>query len=91
MMLFTVIFVVVSVVLLVSEIYVVSFEAVVAPLYQLQMEMLAYVGSEDLMAILGGWHGTKFFFLLERAAKMISLLIAIAARARPHRWTVVAA
>ena len=82
MVLFVVIFVVVSVVLSVS-ICAVSLEAVVAPLHQLQMKTLAYVGSKDLMAVLRGWHGTKFFLLPERAPRMINLLVAIAVQAHP--------
>ena len=70
MVLFAVIFVVVSVVLLLS-VCIVSFEAFVAPLHQLQAEMLGHMGSEDWMAVLEGWHGTKFFFLLERAARIM--------------------
>ena len=43
------------------------------------------------MAVVGGWHGTKFFLLLERAARTISLLVAIAVQAHSHSWFVVAA
>ena len=84
-----VIFVMVSMVLSIS-VCIVSLEAFVALLHQLQVGALDHAGSEDLMAIVGGWHVTKFFLFLERAARMISLLVAIAVRARPRSWSVVA-
>ena len=86
--LIVVIFVVVSVVLSIS-VCVVSLEAFVAPLHQLQVGMLDHVGSEDQMTVVGGWHGTKLFLLPEHAARTISLLVAIAVWARPRSWPVV--
>ena len=68
------------------SICVVSLEAFVALLHQL----LDYVGSEDRMVVVGGWHGAKFFLLPKRATKMIGRLVAITVRARPRSWPVVA-
>ena len=83
-----VIFVVVSVVLSIS-VCVVSLEAFVAPLHQLQVGALDHMGLEDRMADVGGWHITKFFLLPEHVARMISLLVAIAVRTRPCSWLIV--
>ena len=63
---------------------VVSFEAVVAPLYRL----LDHVGSDCQMVFVGGWHRAKSFLLLERAPRM---LVAAVVRARPRSWPVVPA
>ena len=65
------------------SICVVSLEAFVALLHRL----LDHVGSEGRMVVVGGWHGAKSFLLPERAPRM---LVAIATRARPRSWPVVA-
>ena len=77
MVIFVVVFVVVSVVVSIF-LCVVSLEAFVALLHQLQEETLDHVELEDWMAVVEGWHGTKFFLLPERSARTISSLVAIA-------------
>ena len=77
-----VILVVVSIVEPIS-VCVVSLKAFVALLHRL----LDLVGSKDWMVVVGGWYEAKFFLLPERAARM---LVAIAVRAHPRSWPVVA-